>query len=219
MFIHVPSQTYPLSYDDIKKRHPQYSFPESINHQFLGELGYAAVITAPYPSNLRADEYAVLSDPAIVNGGWVRQYTIQQYSFSNSVDENGQPVSVQQAKANFAEGVKRQIRGKLADYRYKVETDGITLQDGTQIKTDRESQATVTGAYATSLLNPSVVIDWKGANGWVQINAAQIAAIATAVTSHVQSCFSKERQLSQKLDTLTPDEIFAFNIEAEWNAL
>jgi hypothetical protein len=219
MFIHVATQTYPLSYDDIRGRHPQISLSESIDHQTLSDLGYEAVNQLPYPSSLRADQYAEPAAPNLQGGKWVRGWNVFTYSFTGQVDENEQPIPPEQAKAVFAEQVKANLRAQLAAHRYKVETSGVTMPGGTIIRTDRESQATITGAYTTSLLNPSVVIDWKGANGWVQINAAQIAAIASAVTQHVQSCFSKEKQLSEKLDTLTPEQVFAFDVETEWNAL
>lgn len=219
MFIEVATQTYPLSYDDIKKRQPRYSLSDTIDHQFLAQLGYAPVETAPYPANLKANEYAELSAPTLVNGKWIRQYVIRTYPFTGQTDDSGNPISVEQAKANFAARVKERLRSELAVRRYRAEVSGITMPNGVQIKTDRESQATITGAYASTLLNPGTVINWKGANGWVQINATEIATIAGAVSAHVQSCFNKERQLSDKLDTLTPEQVFEFDVDAEWNAI
>ncbi len=85
----------------------------------------------------------------------------------------------------------------LAAVRFERETAGITLQNGTKIHTDRESQALITGAYSASLINPDIKIDWKGENGWVKIGAAEITAIAGFVAEHVQACFSHERVLAE----------------------
>jgi len=55
---------------------------------------------------------------------------------------------------------------ELAALRYQHETAGITL-NGMTIETDRQSQSLITGAWSFSQLNPAVLIDWKGVNGWV----------------------------------------------------
>lgn len=89
---------------------------------------------------------------------------------------------------------------ELAALRYEKEIGGIALPDGTQINTERDSQALINGAFSASLLNPDIIIDWKGENGWVQIDAEQITAIAQAVTMHVQACFTRERELSELIE-------------------
>ena len=98
----------------------------------------------------------------------------------------------------FAQQKERKL-SDLAALRYQHETAGITLS-GMQIETDRQSQALITGAWSFAQLNPSVLIDWKGVNGWIQIDAATVNVIAGAVATHVQSCFSNERALSEAID-------------------
>jgi hypothetical protein len=94
-------------------------------------------------------------------------------------------------------------KAQLADIRFQKETAGIVLDGGMVVRTDRESQALVTGAWSASQLNPDIVLDWKGANGWVTLNATQIAQIAAVVTSHVQACFTWEKELAEALDDAT----------------
>ncbi|ODT13502.1 MAG: hypothetical protein ABS35_37735 [Kaistia sp. SCN 65-12] len=83
----------------------------------------------------------------------------------------------------------------LTDYaankRWQVETGGITI-NGVTIDTSRDSQAMITGAYAWSQANPSQPIQFKASSGWVEFDAATMAAIATAVGAHVQACFAAE---------------------------
>ncbi len=105
---------------------------------------------------------------------------------------------------------------ELAALRYQHETAGIMLNSMT-IETDRQSQALITGAWSFSQLNPAVLIDWKGVNGWIQVDAATIAAIAGAVATHVQACFSAERRHAEAIKALeTSEEIAAYAITTGW---
>lgn len=91
---------------------------------------------------------------------------------------------------------------KLAAYRYEKEIAGITI-NGATISTDRDSQAKVSGAYNYVQIAPAAIINWKGENGWVQLDAATITAIAQAVGAHVQVCFDNEKTHSDAIQALT----------------
>ncbi|MEW6595639.1 MAG: DUF4376 domain-containing protein [Thermodesulfobacteriota bacterium] len=107
-------------------------------------------------------------------------------------------------------------KGELAAYRYQIETGGVTV-GGSQVATDRESQAMIAGAKLFSDMNPAALVDWKTATGWVQIDAATITAIANAVGAHVQACFSAERAHSAALDALsTVEGVAAYDITTGW---
>ena len=105
---------------------------------------------------------------------------------------------------------------ELSALRYQHETAGITL-NGMTIETDRQSQSLITGAWSISQINPAILIDWKGANGWVQIDAATITAIAGAVAAHVQACFSAERIHAEAILALeTSEEVAAYDLTTGW---
>lgn len=87
---------------------------------------------------------------------------------------------------------------EIADSRWRAETGGISM-DGTVIKTDRESQALLTGAALAALNNPTTPIEWKGANGWVVLTPQQVIQVASLVRQHVQRCFSKEKELTDRI--------------------
>jgi len=106
---------------------------------------------------------------------------------------------------------------EIAAYRYQKETAGITLS-GIAIETNRESQALINGAWSFSQLNPAVLIDWKAESGWIQIDAATIAAIAGAVATHVQACFSTERIHAEAIAALeTSEAVAAYDISTLWS--
>ena len=114
--------------------------------------------------------------------------------------------------------LKTQRLSELAAYRYQKETAGITL-NGIAIETNRESQALINGAWSFSQLNPAVLIDWKAESGWIQIDAATIAAIAGAVATHVQACFSTERIHAEAIAALeTSEAVAAYDLTTGWPA-
>jgi hypothetical protein len=98
------------------------------------------------------------------------------------------------------EEVKAEKLAELAEARWREETGGLTLPDGTRIKTDRESQALLTGAALSATLDPGKDIEWKGVNGWVTLTSAQVLQIAAAVRAHVQSAFSREKVLAEQVE-------------------
>lgn len=83
---------------------------------------------------------------------------------------------------------------ELAQLRFEKETGGVTV-NGTVIRTDRESQAVISGAYNAMQIDPTRVIDFKGVNGWVKLDSAAVTVVSEAVADHVQACFTREREL------------------------
>jgi hypothetical protein len=75
--------------------------------------------------------------------------------------------------------------------------------NGIEVATDRESQALLMGAVLAAQDNPEYVVNWKAKNGWFQLDAATLIAIADAVRAHVQACFDKEEVLQNQVDAAT----------------
>lgn len=107
---------------------------------------------------------------------------------------------------------------KLAEKRYEVEIGGISV-GGINVKTDRESQATLTGAWVAGQINPTALIDWKGADGWAQIDKAAVELLAGEVGTHVQRCFSREKAHCDAIDALaTIEAVETYDITTGWEA-
>lgn len=100
------------------------------------------------------------------------------------------------------EQVKRELKAKVAELRWLKETAGLDV-DGSIVKTDRESQGTLSGAVSYVELDPTTTVTWKTENGWVELNRTQIEAMALAVASHVQACFSQEKAYGVQIDACT----------------
>lgn len=114
------------------------------------------------------------------------------------------------------EELKYRRISELASIRYQHETSGITL-NGVSIRTDRESQGLINGAWSTAQIKPAVIIDFKGANDWVEINATQIIEIASAVSDYVQACFRAERLHTEAIAALeTSEAVAAYDLTTGW---
>lgn len=98
-----------------------------------------------------------------------------------------------------AEDAKAANKAAIAARRYVAETGGITL-NGMAIDTGRDSQALITGARLAGMDDPTYVCNWKTPEGFLQLDADTVKAIATAVRAHVQACFDREADLLAMLD-------------------
>ena len=99
---------------------------------------------------------------------------------------------------------------EIATARYNAEIAGVNI-NGVSIKTDRESQGLITGAALKAMQDSTYTCMWKGVDGFVELTAPQIIAVADAVRQHVQACFDREAELLPLIEAATT--------EAELNAI
>ena len=93
--------------------------------------------------------------------------------------------------AGILEAAKAAKRAEIAAARWEAETAGIDV-NGFTVRTDRESQALITGAALAAFADPDYTCRWKTEAGFVSLDSVQIKAVAQAVRAHVQSCFDRE---------------------------
>ncbi len=107
--------------------------------------------------------------------------------------------------AGMLEAAKERKRSEIAAARYEAETAGIDV-NGFTVRTDRESQALITGAALQAIVDYDYECRWKTSEGFVHLSAEQIKYIAQLVRSHVQSCFDREAELLPLIDAAeSPD--------------
>lgn len=98
------------------------------------------------------------------------------------------------------ESVKADKLAEVANWRYMREVGGIDV-GGVSVKTDRESQATISGAYSSLKDGLIASVDWKTSDGsFVVLGLQEVTAIAQAVAAHVQDCFTKEKTLVEQVN-------------------
>jgi hypothetical protein len=106
-------------------------------------------------------------------------------------DDEGEQTDAALQEVLAPYGLFATLESYAADRRWRIETSGITLS-GMPVRTDRESQALINGAFALAKDDPDTVIQFKGASGFVMLDAAAILAVGRAVAAHVQAAFAKE---------------------------
>lgn len=130
--------------------------------------------------------------------------------------KNGKWILTADGKAEALRAKRVALLADIAAKRYAVETGGLTFADGMCVGTDRQDQATITGAVSATQLG-QVSFDWKGADGtWIALTAKQIMQIGAAVAAHVQACFSAEKQHCEAVEKLKDAKLDGYNIDAGW---
>jgi hypothetical protein len=109
--------------------------------------------------------------------------------------------------AGILEAAKERKRSEIAAARWAEETAGIDV-NGFTVRTDRESQALVTGAALAAFADPDYTCQWKTEAGFVSLDSVQIKAVAQAVRAHVQSCFDREADWVRQIkDVESPEDL------------
>ena len=103
---------------------------------------------------------------------------------------------------------------RIATRRYTAETSGTVIA-GMPIDTDDRSKTLINGAALRAYRNTDYVLRWKTPGGFVDLPAAQVLAIADAVSEHVQLCFDREDAL---LGAVADGSITAEMLEEGWPA-
>ena len=102
----------------------------------------------------------------------------------------------------------------IADRRWLAETSGTTF-GGMPIDTDDRSKLLINGAALRADRSADYVLRWKTSQGFVDLTAAQVLAVADAVSEHVQLCFDREDAL---LVAVADGSITAEMLEDGWPA-
>ena len=142
----------------------------------LAEIGvYPVVGTAPEydPSTQRLVGPSLALDGDHVDATW----TVE--------DLSAEEIAVILAAAKAAK------KSEIAAARYAAEIAGVAV-GGVTVRTDRESQALITGAALKATQDAAYSCTWKTESGFVTLDAATVLAVADAVRTHVQTCFDAE---------------------------
>ena len=102
----------------------------------------------------------------------------------------------------------------IAARRWLAETSGTTF-GGMPIDTDDRSKLLINGAALRADRSADYVLRWKTSQGFVDLTAAQVLAVADAVSEHVQRCFDREDAL---LVAVADGSISAEMLEEGWPA-
>ena len=101
---------------------------------------------------------------------------------------------------------------RIATRRWLAETSGTTF-GGMPIDTDDRGKLLINGAALRADRSADYVLRWKTSQGFVDLTAAQVLAVADTVSEHVQLCFDREDAL---LLAVADGSITAEMLEEGW---
>ena len=134
-------------------------------------------------------------------------------------DDAGRLMQAWEIMPRGVEAVRQDQIDRLADYRWRKETGGVSLPDGGAIDTTREAQAQVSSAFNALSSGMIESVEWKSRLGWVTVTLAEFGLIAGMVAKHVQACFSAERAVTLDIEAAeTVDDLAALDISGSFDA-
>ena len=105
--------------------------------------------------------------------------------------------------------LKNAKKAEIAAARYDYEIAGVII-NGVHITTDREDQAMITAVALSAVVDSTYTTVWKGADGYLTLNASEILAMARIVGAHVEAAFAEEKRLTELIDAAhTQDDLDA----------
>jgi hypothetical protein len=170
-----------------------------IKYARIGDDGKVCSIALDDPSE----------NPNLSSYTWyhTHQWVDFSYSFSEELNKIIPP---------SIEYLREKIISAIAAHRYNLETNGITLPNGLHVKTDRESQATLSNAIMSMQLGLISTVDWKMTNGWVTLTINDLIGVASLVSTRIQHLFSVEKLKTDYINTASLEELEMIDITIDW---
>jgi len=100
------------------------------------------------------------------------------------------------------------MASKIAEIRYNKEISGVDF-NGLTVKTDRESQSTITSTLLSFTTGILTSVNFKFVNGWQELDAAGFSALAMTVARHINKCFTAEKAVLAKLNDMKLEDLVA----------
>ena len=101
------------------------------------------------------------------------------------------------------DGAKQYARDYFADKRYNVEVGGIDV-GGLPVRTDRLTVSRIYQANALAIQDPAFTTEWKiGDGSFITVDATLIASLTTAITSHIQTSFTRDETINEEITAAT----------------
>lgn len=119
-----------------------------------------------------------------------------------TVSEDGSVVNMNWNIENIPDALlKTKLKDYAASVRWQKQEGGITLENGTRILTDKDSQSKIHQVYSILKDGWTETINFKTPNGWVELDLASCTSIARAVFNHIQKCFNCNKEIEQAIDS------------------
>ena len=168
------------------------------------------------------DSYVIVKDGHPCHVPNEDEWQVLWQEISTWLDANGIiPTPEAQPYPPTLEEVRAAALETLRHRKWQAKDAGITV-NGMAIDTDDRGQATISGAVLNVIRNPAFRAQWKtsavdasGKSVWIEIGAAEINALADAMTAYTEACFTAEAAKQEQLTNLDSAEAIAAWLEEE----
>ncbi len=145
----------------------------------------------------------------------------QQVSDSGTVEQkdDGSYHIVWTIEDRDLDEAKKDMKLTLAEIRYNKEISGAETTDGVKILTDRQNQSITNSVYSSLVNNIISSTKWKSPTGWIEVTAAELLPIVTALNEHISKSFEAEHTVSVAIDNAEScDDLRAINLQADFDS-
>lgn len=192
---------YPVSEQDIKGRFKNISWEMD---KFEPPQGFFPVKNIAMPKETISTVYE--------EGAPVKNEEDNSYSRTwNAIELDEEIVAAR------LETERNKLKALAKAKRSQAEKAGLEV-NGVQLKTTVEDQNRITSIITNAQFASIETVDFKSENGWVVLSLDQIKGLAGAIALHIQKCFTANKVVDLKIDTVvnTQEDIDNFDINQEW---
>ena len=125
-----------ITVDELRRKHPNVSFPHPITTDILNEYGYDAVMNGPAAEVSGPYEVSVRNGVKKIKGQWFTNYVVGPI-FKKYTDDEGKVVTVAKQKKEYRQGIDNRAAESVRKTRNQKlkETDWTQIPDCTVDKT------------------------------------------------------------------------------------
>lgn len=188
---------------NLSSEFPNYSFPSVISQSDLPE-GYYIIESMNEPV-VAWDETATHDSTVEFVDGKPRVIWAVQKKSLNEITK-------------IVENKRSELISQCEQIRKRKEYSYVTFNSH-QISTSQTGQMKLMGVYLMTLQNPTFTVNWKITDGtFVELNAADIAALIQQVRDHIQYWFNWEKTTTEQINLLTTYQEL-LDLESQINSL
>lgn len=207
MYYNKVSKEFGISFDSLKKKYPNVSISYNIPN-IDNWISYEQTDRPQINKVQTAEEIAPLFDETINEAG--------EIIYSNGRQQWS--ISTKEITNEIIQIIKKELKDKVTEKRWLVESDGITFLNGVKAKTAKDDQDRILSVIINAERNGIKEIDFKAESGWFKISIFALKQLAKELASFVQFCFSTEKIHHGKIDNLTEiNDIISYDINDGWS--
>ena len=150
-----------------------------------------------------SDEDAVTFESSSESMHYINGSLMDEKSYRDYIEVRALNEKIDKDFPEDLEGAKKVSRKYFANKRYQFEVGGIDV-GGLPVRTDRLTVARIYQANSLAIQDPTFTTDWKIGDGtFITVDATLIGSISDAITSHIQTSFSREKTINDEITAAT----------------